>query len=164
MLMLRTNNISGDRMDIHKCARLPYARRVELARSVVEKRLTLSAAAAADRVSRQTAAKWVRRFRDQGMEGMADRSSRPLRSPRACAGERMEQVERLRRERWTGVRIAKQTGLSGATVSRILRRLKLSRIRDLEPHLPANRYEHGAPGDLLHLDIKRLVRIQRPSH
>jgi transposase InsO family protein len=74
------------------------------------------------------------------------------------------EVERLRRQRWTGVRIAQQLGLSAATVSRVLRRLKLSRIRDIEPQLPPNRYEHAAPGDLLHLDIKRLVRIQRPSH
>ena len=62
------------------------------------------------------------------------------------------------------VRIAQAAGLSRATVSRILCRLKLNRIRDLEPKLPVQRYEHAAPGDLLHLDIKRLVRIQRPSH
>jgi transposase InsO family protein len=74
------------------------------------------------------------------------------------------EIERLRRQRWTGVRIALKLGLSHATVSRVLRRLKLNRIRDLEPGLPANRYEHAAPGDMLHLDIKRLVRIQRPSH
>jgi transposase InsO family protein len=74
------------------------------------------------------------------------------------------EIERLRRERWTGVRIAQQLGLSAATVSRMLRRLKLNRICDIEPKLPPNRYEHVAPGDLLHLDIKRLVRIQRPSH
>ena len=74
------------------------------------------------------------------------------------------EIERLRWERWTGVRIAQQLGLSPATVSRVLRRLKLNRIRDLEPKLPPNRYEHPAPGDMLHLDIKRLVRIQRPSH
>jgi hypothetical protein len=74
------------------------------------------------------------------------------------------EIERLRRQRWTGVRIAQQLGLSHATVSRVLRRLKLNRIRDLEPQRPANRYEHPQPGDMLHLDIKRLVRIQRPSH
>ena len=62
------------------------------------------------------------------------------------------------------MRIAQQLGLSAATVSRVLRRLKLNRIRDLEPRLPPNRYEHPAPGEMLHLDIKRLVRIQRPSH
>jgi hypothetical protein len=74
------------------------------------------------------------------------------------------EIERLRRERWTGVRIAQQLGLSPATVSRVLRRMKLNRIRDLEPKLPPNRDEHAAPCDMLHLDIKRLVRIQRPSH
>ena len=74
------------------------------------------------------------------------------------------EIERLRRQRWTGVRIALELGLSHATVSRVLRRLKLNRIRDIEPRLPPNRYEHAAPGDMLHLDIKRLVRIQRPSH
>ncbi len=73
-------------------------------------------------------------------------------------------MESLRRERWTGFRIAQQTGLSRATVSRILGRLKLNRIRDLEPSVAIQRYEHAAPGDLLHLDIKRLVRIARPSH
>ncbi len=74
------------------------------------------------------------------------------------------EIERLRRERWTGVRIAQQLGLSAATVSRVLRRLHLNRIRDIEPKLSPNRYEHAAPGDLVHFDIKRLVRIQRPSH
>jgi transposase InsO family protein len=74
------------------------------------------------------------------------------------------EIERLRRERWTGVGIALELGVSPATVSRVLRRLKLNRIRDLEPALPPNRYEHAAAGDLVHLDIKRLVRIQRPSH
>ena len=73
-------------------------------------------------------------------------------------------VEQLRRQRWTGYRIARQTGLSRATVSRILRRMKLSRMRDLEPTAPVQRYEHAAPGDLLHLDIKKLGRIVRPSH
>jgi IS30 family transposase len=68
------------------------------------------------------------------------------------------EIERLRRQRGTGVRIAHQLGLSHATISRVLRRLKLNRIRDIEPSLPPNRYEHAAPGDMLHLDIKRLVR------
>ena len=71
------------------------------------------------------------------------------------------EIERLRRERWTGVRIAQQLGLSPATVSRVLRRLKLNRVRDLEPRPVVVRYEHASAGDLVHLDIKRLVRIQR---
>jgi hypothetical protein len=73
-------------------------------------------------------------------------------------------VEALRRQRWAGSRIAFHTGLSRATVSRILRQLKLNRIRDLEPLPAVQRYEHAAPGDLLHMDIKKLARIARPSH
>jgi transposase InsO family protein len=72
----------------------------------------------------------------------------------------VNQVELLRRQRWTGLRIALTTGLSRATVSRILRRLQLNRIRDLEPAAPIVRYEHAAPGDLLHLDIKKIGRFQ----
>jgi transposase InsO family protein len=69
-------------------------------------------------------------------------------------------VEAFRRQRWTGIRIALATGLSRATVSRILRRLHLSRMRDLEPPPPVIRYEHPLPGDLLHLDIKKIGRFQ----
>jgi transposase InsO family protein len=151
-------------MDYHHHARLTIVRREELAKRVMEGRLSLKEAEAEFKLSRQSAAKWVRRYREQGVAGLRDRSSRPLRSPRRTAEERVMEIERLRRERWTGVRIAQQLGLSPATVSRVLRRLKLNRIRDLEPRLAPNRYEHAAPGDLVHLDIKRLVRLQRPSH
>jgi transposase InsO family protein len=145
-------------------ARLTVVRREELARRVVEGRLSLKEAEAEFKLSRQTAGKWVRRYRELGAAGLKDRSSRPHRSPRSTSQDRIMQIEGLRRQRWTGVRIAQQLGLSPATVSRVLRRMKLNRIRDLEPRLPPNRYEHPAPGDMLHLDIKRLVRIQRPSH
>jgi transposase InsO family protein len=151
-------------MDYHHHARLTIYSREHLASSVVEGRLSLCEAAAEHGLSRQSAAKWVRRYREQGVAGLKDRSSRPHRSPRGTSGERIIEIERLRRQRWTGVRIAHQLGLSHATISRVLRRLKLNRIRDIEPQLPPNRYEHAAPGDMLHLDIKRLVRIQRPSH
>jgi hypothetical protein len=63
----------------------------------------------------------------------------------------------FRRQRWTGVRVAQTTGLSRATISRILRRHKLSRVRDLEPVVPVQRYEHPHPGDLLHLDTKTIL-------
>jgi transcriptional regulator with XRE-family HTH domain len=76
----------------------------------------------------------------------------------------VERIQRLRRERWTGVRIAQATGLSRATVSRILTRLKLNKIRMLEPAPVYPRYEHAAPGDLLHLDIKKLARIVKAGH
>jgi transposase InsO family protein len=151
-------------MDYHHHARLTIVRREELAKRVLEGRLSLKEAEAEFKLSRQSAAKWVRRYREQGVAGLRDRSSRPVRSPRSTSKERVMEIEQLRRQRWTGVRIAQQVGLSPATVSRVLRRLKLNRIRDLEPRLPPNRYEHAMAGDLLHLDIKRLVRIQRPSH
>lgn len=151
-------------MDYHHHARLTVHGREVLARSVVEGRLSLCEAAAEHRLSRQSAAKWVRRYGEQGMDGLQDRSSRPRRLRQPTSPERIEQVETLRRQRWTGARIAQQTGMSRATVSRILGRLQLSRVRDLEPQPPVQRYEHAHPGDLLHLDIKRLVKIARPSH
>ena len=98
------------------------------------------------------------------MAGFEDRSSRPNRLYRPTSSERIEHVEHLRRRRWTGFQIVRKTSLSRAMVSRILRRLKLNRIRDLEPAPVIQRYEHQAPGDLLHLDIKKLGRIGRPSH
>jgi transposase InsO family protein len=135
-----------------------------MAKQVLEQGLTLKQAAACFNVSAKTAAKWVGRYREQGMAGLRDRSSRPHRLRRPTSAERIARVEALRRERWTGYRIALATGLSRATVSRILARLKLSRMRDLDPPAPVLRYEHPCPGDLLHLDIKRLARIARPSH
>ena len=115
-------------------------------------------------VSAKTAAKWVRRYREHGVAGLRDRSSRPHRLRQPTSPAQVVRVEALRRERWTGQRIAQSTGLSRATVSRVLGRLKLSRMRDLEPRPVVQRYEHAQAGDLLHLDIKRLVRIAQPSH
>ena len=110
------------------------------------------------------AAKWVRRFRQAGADGVRDRSSHPHRLRPPTTAELVARIEVLRRQRWTGARIAQQTVVSCATVSRILRRLKLSRVRDLEPRPMYPRYEHAGPGDLLHLDRKKLVRIAQPSH
>lgn len=151
-------------MDYHQNARLTMLSRERMCRQVVEQGFTLKLAAASFNVSAKTAAKWVRRYRELGGKGLRDRSSRPQRLRRPTSPEQVQRVESLRRERWTGFQIAQQTGLSRATVSRILRRLKLNRMRDLEPPVVVQRYEHAAPGDLLHLDIKRLVRIARPSH
>ena len=151
-------------MDYHHHARLTIVRREELAKGVLEGRLSLKEAEAEFKLSRQSAAKWVRRFRVEGQSGLRDRSSRPQQSPRSTTAELVAQVEGLRRQRWTGVRIAQTTGLSRATVSRILTRLKLNKIRMLEPALPILRYEHPAPGDLLHIDIKKLARIHKPGH
>ena len=151
-------------MDYHKNARTTVWSRGQMARQVIEQGCTLAAAAAAANVSPRTAAKWVRRYRALGAAGLADRTCRPHRMYRPTPPEQAELVEQLRRQRWTGLRISQQTGLSRATVSRILRRRKLSRMRDLEPRPPVLRYEHAAPGDLLHLDIKKLGRIAKPGH
>ena len=121
-------------------------------------------AAAHFQVSPKTAAKWVRRYREQGMTGLGDRSSRPLRCPRTTALPLQEKVLALRRLRYNGGRIAQALALSRATVSRILRRNGLNRLRSLDPPPPVVRYEHKCPGDLIHFDIKRLARFQRPGH
>jgi len=151
-------------MDYHHHARLTIYSREQLARKVMERRLSLREAAAECGLSRQSAAKWVRRYRDLREAGLVDRSSRPHRSPRRTPAELVATVEMLRRQRWTGVRIAQTTGLSRATVSRILVRLKLNKIGMLEPVRPVVRYEHAGAGDLLHVDIKKLARIHKPGH
>ncbi len=151
-------------MDYHHYARLTIYSREQLARKVLAGELSLNSAAAEFKLSRQTAAKWVRRFREGGSTALQDRSSRPHRSPRTTSAELACRIEQLRRQRWTGVRIAQATGLSRATVSRILTRLHLNTQRHLEPQVPIVRYEHPHPGDLLHIDIKKLARIAKPGH
>jgi len=147
----------------HHHARQTKVGRAQLAKDVAEGRLSLREAAAECRLSRQSAAKWVRRYREAGAAGLLDRSSRPHRSPHSTPAELVDRIQRLRRERWTGVRIAQATGLSRATVSRILTRLKLNKMRMLEPAPVYPRYEHAALGDL-HLDIKKLARIVKAGH
>jgi len=151
-------------MDYHQNARLTVHSRALMAAKVIFEGWTLKQAAACFNVSAKTAAKWVRRYREAGPAGLSDRTSRPRQLRAPTPPHLVARVEALRRERWTGQRIAAHTGLSRATVSRILRRLRLSRTRDLEPRPSVERYEHAAPGDLLHLDIKKLGRITRPSH
>jgi len=151
-------------MDYHKNARTTVWSREQMIRRVIEQGSTLAAAAAAANVSAKTAGKWVRRYRELGTAGLVDRTCRPHRLHRPTQPEQAELVEALRRQRWTGLRISQQTGLSRATVSRILRHRKLSRMRDLEPRQPVQRYEHLRAGDMLHLDIKKLGRIARPGH
>ena len=151
-------------MDYHHHARLTIHSREQLAQKVLAGEVSLNSAAAEFKLSRQSAAKWVRRFRQGGAAALQDRSSRPHRSPRRTSAELASRVEVLRRERWTGVRIAQTTGLSRATISRILTRLHLNTARSLLPTVPILRYEHPAPGDLLHIDIKKLARIAKPGH
>src|SRR5665213_3786928 len=128
-------------MDYHQNARLTVHSRERMARKVLAEGCTLKLAAASFNVSAKTAAKWVRRYRASGVADLRDRSSRPHRLYRPTAEAQVQRVGVLRRQRWTGYRIAQTTGLSRATVSRILRRLQLNRIRDLDPAPAIQRYE-----------------------
>jgi transposase InsO family protein len=150
-------------MDLHQNARLTWHSRETLANKIMIEKVTLKAAAAAFNVSRKTAAKWLRRYRTLGLPGLRDRSSRPLHSPRRTSSELVAQVLVLRRQLRPAYQIAQATHLSPATVSRILRRARLNRWRHLHPAPPVVRYEHPAPGDLLHLDIKGMTRYQQVS-
>ncbi|UVC15364.1 IS481 family transposase [Mesorhizobium onobrychidis] len=150
-------------MNVHKNARLTSWGRERLARAVLSGR-TPEAAARAAGVCPRTARKWVARFEAEGIEGLKDRSSRPHRLHRPTPMAVVEQVEALRRQRFTGKQIAAELGVSPATVSRVLSRLGLNRIQALEPAEPIRRYEREHPGELIHIDIKKLGRFDRAGH
>ena len=151
-------------MNIHKNARLTIHSRAELVRRVVVEGQSAASVAAALGVTIKTVRKWVARFKAEGSEGLKDRSSRPHRLYRPTPAAIVEQVEALRRQRWTGQQIAAELGISPATVSRILKRLGLNRIAALEPATPVRRYERQHPGELIHIDIKKLGRFDRVGH
>ena len=151
-------------MNSHKNARLTALGRAELVRRVLIDGQAASQVAASFGVCVKTVRKWVARFATEGADGLCDRSSRPHRLHRPTPGTTVERVAALRRERWTGKRIAAEVGVSPATVSRVLGRLGLSRMRDLEPAEPVRRYERARPGEMIHIDIKKLGRFERVGH
>jgi transposase InsO family protein len=151
-------------MNVHSNARLMPRSRVLLVEAVVKEGLTWKRAAARFHVSERTVAKWMARYRREGEAGLKDRSSRPAGSPRQTPNAQMAVVLSLRRLRLPGFQIARQSALSRATVSRILRRHGLAKLSALEPAKPIVRYQRDHPGELLHFDIKKLGRIVRPSH
>lgn len=151
-------------MNIHKNARLTPHGRERLARAVIERGLTPEAAARDAGVSPRTAFKWIARFKAGGVAALQDKPSRPHRLRAPTPDAVVARIETLRRQRMSGARIAKITGVSPATVSRILKRLRLSRLKDLDPPEPVRRYERDNPGDLIHIDIKKLGRFERPGH
>ena len=151
-------------MDIRKNARLTPHSRAELVRRVLDERQTPSAVATAFGVCVKTVRKWVERFQAAGPAGLADRSSRPHRLRAPTPDAVLQRIEDLRRQRWTGQQIALEVGVSPATVSRALRRLGLNRLRALEPAEPVRRYEREHPGELIHIDIKKLGRIDGIGH
>ena len=126
--------------------------------------LSKAAAARQFNTTAKTVAKWVERFGASGVDGLRDRSSRPLSLPSQTAPATCSAVEALRRQRYTGKQIAVEVGVSPATVSRILRRLGLNRLSALEPAEPVRRYEREHPGELIHIDIKKLGKFNRIGH
>jgi transposase InsO family protein len=112
----------------------------------------------------KTVRKWVERFLAEGEAGLMDRSSRPHRLRQPTLQAVVEEIERLRRQRWTGKQIAAASGVSPATVSRVLRRLGLNKLSALEPAEPVRRYEREKAGELIHIDIKKLGRIGSVGH
>jgi transposase InsO family protein len=151
-------------MNTHKNARLTFARRLEMVQDITERGLSHAGAAAAHGVSKPTVRKWLGRYLAHGDVALLDRSSRPRVSPRAISPAKALAIVEVRRHRLTQARIAASLGVSKSTVGRVLARAGLSQLRDLAPVGPVVRYEHGAAGDLLHIDIKKLGRIERPSH
>ena len=153
-----------NRMNTHKHARLTFARRLQMVRQMTEGGLSACEAAAEHGVTPPTARKWLGRYLAGGSSALADASSRPMRSPRSIDPAKALLIVELRRRRMLQSRIARSVGVSESTVSRVLARAGLSRLSDFDPVEPVVRYEHEAPGDLLHIDTKKLGRIVRPSH
>jgi transposase InsO family protein len=153
-----------NRMDVHNNARLTPRGREAMVRAVVDHGLTRAEAARQFNTSAKTVAKWVRRFRAEGVSGLRDRSSKPLSLPSQTPLATCEAVEVLRRQRHTQAAIARQLGLSQSTVSRILRQRGLSRLSAIEPAEPRPRYERETPGEIIHIDIKKLGRFKAIGH
>ena len=151
-------------MNSHKHARLTYARRLEMVRQMTEEGWSPPEAAQAQGVTPATARKWLGRYLAGGQAALTDASSRPHRTPRAIDPAKTLLIVELRRRRMTQARIAASVGVCESTVSRVLARAGLSKLSDLAPAEPVVRYEHENPGDLLHIDTKKLGRIERPSH
>lgn len=151
-------------MNMHKNARLTFARRLELVHQIIQTGMSLTEATSLQAVSVVTGRKWLGRYLAEGEAGLKDRSSRPRCSPREISPQRALAIVELRRRRLTQARIAQSLQLSKSTVSRVLKRAGLSKLSELEPVEPVKRYEHQVPGELLHLDMKKLGRIEQVGH
>lgn len=151
-------------MNTHKHARLTFARRLEMVQQMTLQGLSAVQAAAVQGVTPLTARKWLGRYLAGGEAALADASSRPASSPRAIDPSKALLILEPRKRRMLQARIARSVGVSQATVARVLARAGLSRLSDLVPAEPVVRYEHEAPGDLLHIDTKKLGVILSPSH
>ena len=150
-------------MKLHGNAKLTPVQRRLLVTRVLEERWTYADAADAVGVSERTAYRWVARWRNGDRE-LADRSSAPHRVPGRTARRRERMIEQLRRARMTSPKIAAKLRMAVSTVCAVLDRLGLNRLSRLEPPEPPNRYVRRRPGELIHVDIKKLARFVRPGH
>lgn len=135
--------------------------RAIMVKRVVEEDWSLTEAAEAAGVSERTAGKWVKRYREEGEAGLVDRSSAPRSVPGRTPEDRVAAIAALRRVRMTGPEIAECLGMALSTVSAVLTRIGLGKLSRLEPLEPPNRYERERPGELIHIDVKKLVRIEK---
>jgi transposase InsO family protein/transposase len=146
-------------MKLHANAALSLNQRRRMVRRVVECGWSVTQAAEAAEVSDRTCSKWVARYRTEGDAGLLDRSSAPQRIPHRTPADRVEVIELLRRLRMTSTEIAECLGMALSTVSAVLKRIGLGKLSRLDPFEPPNRYERRAAGELLHIDVKKLGRI-----
>jgi transposase InsO family protein len=146
-------------MKLHANAPLGPKGRGIMVRRVLEEGIALTEAAEAAGVSAKTAGKWVRRYRSEGEAGLLDRSSAPRTVHNATPPERVEAIAALRRVRLTGPEIAETLEMATSTVSAVLKRIGLGKLSRLEPAEPIRRYERSRPGELIHIDVKKLGRI-----
>jgi transposase len=150
-------------MKLHANARLSVKGRELLVDRILMQGWSLTKAAEAAGVSDRTAAKWVARFREEGEQGLLDRSSIPKSSPSRTPDERIQVIAALRRLRMTGAEIAECLDMAVTTVSGLLTRIGMGKLGRLGIE-PAVRYERSRPGELIHIDVKKLGRIARPGH
>jgi transposase InsO family protein/transposase-like protein len=151
-------------MKLHANAALSLNQRRRMVRRVVEQGWSIAKAAGAAEVSGRTCSKWVRRYRAEGEAGLVDRSSAPSSIPHRTPEDRVEVIVMLRRLRMTGAEIALCLGMALSTVSAVLLRVGLGKLSRLEPPEPPNRYERRHPGELLHVDVKKLGVITGTGH
>jgi transposase InsO family protein/transposase len=146
-------------MKLHANAALSLHQRRRLARRVVDEGWSLVEAARAAGTSERTARKWVARYCAEGDQDLLDRPSTPARMPGRTPEERVQVIAALRRLRMTGPQIAEVLDMATSTVSVVLKRIGLGKLSRLAPHEPVRRYEKSRPGELLHIDVKKLGRI-----
>jgi transposase InsO family protein len=162
------DTVSADReitrMNIHKNARLMPQGRLLLVRRVIEQGWTAPSAAAAAGLSTRQAYRWLARYRAGGAAALMDRSSAPQRCRHKVPAERAAEIERWRRQRMSGPAIARQLAMPVSTVGGVLRRLGLGKLAALEPRPAVVRYERERPGELIHIDTKKLGRIEAVGH